>query len=339
MIKRVLSFIVLIVFCSIGTVQFVYAWTNDGIGVSLSTTSSSKISKLASDGQGGAFIVWENSLSGNKDIYAQSVDSTGKIKWRLNGIVICTTKGDQLNYQIVSDGHGGAVIVWEDNRDSNCDIYAQAIDSTGKVKWDENGIAVCSSANEQNYPCIVNDGQGGAIIAWKDSRNGTPYVYAQSVNSTGKFRWAVNGIAICTVYSTTEPKIVSDLNQGAIIAWFDGRNGDPDLYAQKVNKDGVFQWVTNGVAICTVANEQYDLHITGDEQGGAIMVWMDQRSMGSAIYVQAINSDGYVKWSTNGVFVVSSVKDPGIVSDLQGGAVISWIGDLNSYKHPYVRGD
>jgi hypothetical protein len=49
---------------------------------------------------------------------------------------ICTASGSQYNPQITSDGSGGAIITWEDNREGDSyteDIYAQKIDQDGTL--------------------------------------------------------------------------------------------------------------------------------------------------------------------------------------------------------------
>src|SRR5262245_55141679 len=39
---------------------------------------------------------------------------------------ICTTPDDQYYTTITSDGAGGAIIAWSDNRSGNYDVYAQS---------------------------------------------------------------------------------------------------------------------------------------------------------------------------------------------------------------------
>ena len=47
--------------------------------------------------------------------------------------------------------------------------------------WD--GSTVCTREGDQYRPQLVSDGEGGAIIAWQDSRTGNEDVYAQKVNA------------------------------------------------------------------------------------------------------------------------------------------------------------
>ena len=88
---------------------------------------------MVSDGQGGGIVVWYDFRSGtNSDIYAQRVNGAGLVQWTVDGVAICTAVGDQLVPQIIADGSGGAIMVWEDRRsDVSPDIFAQGISAGG----------------------------------------------------------------------------------------------------------------------------------------------------------------------------------------------------------------
>jgi len=87
--------------------------------------------RIVPDGMGGAFVVWHDRRGGGSDIYMQGIDQAGVAHWTPDGIVVCDAAGDQGKPQIVSDGAGGAIIAWYDDRDTVNDIYAQRVDTTG----------------------------------------------------------------------------------------------------------------------------------------------------------------------------------------------------------------
>ncbi|HMD14657.1 MAG TPA: hypothetical protein VKI62_08535, partial [Bacteroidota bacterium] len=73
--------------------------------------------RLASDGQSGAILVWQDRRGGTIDkIYVQRVSNSGNPLWQQNGIPVAATNGYQYYPQIVADRNGGAFIVWQDNR-------------------------------------------------------------------------------------------------------------------------------------------------------------------------------------------------------------------------------
>jgi len=89
-------YIITLVVClnEIGLTQ--WEWTTNGVSICTASGGQS-YPKILSDGLGGAIITWQDSRSGNYDIYAQRVSSTGVVLWTTNGVSICTASGDQWN--------------------------------------------------------------------------------------------------------------------------------------------------------------------------------------------------------------------------------------------------
>jgi hypothetical protein len=87
-------------------------------------------------------------------------------------------------------------------------------------------------------------------------------------------------------------------------------------------------WVTNGVAVCTMPNTQDTPTIASDEAGGAIVVWRDLRAgVNTDIYAQRVGALGAVSWLADGMPVCTAnntQSSPLIVSDGAGGAIVAW---------------
>lgn len=89
---------------------------------------------ITSDGDGGAIVAWQDARAG-VDIYAQRVSASGAVQWPVNGVPLCTAGTYQMYPTITSNGAGGAIVAWEDNRPPTVhqtDIYAQLIDRLGR---------------------------------------------------------------------------------------------------------------------------------------------------------------------------------------------------------------
>jgi hypothetical protein len=285
---------------------------------------------MVSDGSGGAIITWEDYRGGTtSDIYAQRIDANGVVQWTPDGVAISTALYYQHSPTIVSDGTGGAIITWDDNRSlSSLDIYAQRVDASGVVQWTANGVAISTAAGTQDSPVISSDGSNGAIISWVDSRSGATDIYAQRINASGVIQWTANGVVISSALNNQEwATTVSDGNGGAIVVWRDGRSGvSYDIYVQRINSSGVVQWTTNGVPVSSATNNQDFPILVSDGSSGAIITWEDYRS-GTDIYAQLINATGIVQWTAEGVAISTAANiqtHPAIVSDRNGGAIISW---------------
>jgi len=294
--------------------------------------------RIISDGAGGAILTWAYlpGTPGSTDIYAQRVHSDGTVLWTVNGEEICMAAESQSNPELTGDGSNGAIITWSDSRQGigTSDIYAQKIHAEGTVQWTANGVAVCKNTSSQEWPVIVSDGAGGAIIAWQDTRAENFDIYAQRVNADGEALWTENGIPVCSAASDQQiPDIVSDGEGGAIIVWQDLRNGHSDIYAQRISAPGEKLWEPDGVAACPAAGEQYIPVAISDKAGGVIITWIDNRNDGQGdIYAQRLNASGQVLWNANGTAVCTAPgyqEAPVPVSDGDQGAIIVWADKRN----------
>src|SRR5580765_5662243 len=57
-------------------------------------------------------------------------------------VPVCTAAGPAYNPVAVSDGAGGAIVAWEDNRGPASRIFAQRIKADGTRAWATDGIAI-----------------------------------------------------------------------------------------------------------------------------------------------------------------------------------------------------
>jgi len=306
---------------------------NDSIG-----ESAQKTPKIARVSETYHMIAWADERSGYSDIYAQMVDVDGKAAWDLNGIAVCKAPNNQTSPMIIADNAGGAIIVWEDYRGNDSDIYIQRIGADGKPLWQADGVAVCTAKTAQLAPRLVSDGSGGAIITWYDYRNGRGEdVYAQRIDKNGNALWQPDGISICSLEGTQwYPEIISDDAGGAVIVWTDFRSGrGSDIYGQHINSSGESIWQRDGLPICFAAENQSNPKITGDGGGGMIVVWDDFRNDNFDIYAQKISSGGTPIWALNGVQITKGEQNeekPAVTSSSGSGVFVCWVSRIGDYS-------
>ena len=307
--------------------------------------------RAISDGAGGAIVVWgdnRNEYPGG-DIYAQRVDASGQVLWTVDGIPICTAINVQAYPDICSDGAGGAIITWRDSRNyssTGVDIYAQRINASGVAQWTSNGVVICAESGDQMDPRIISDGSGGAIITWTDYRNSTTAwdIYAQKINASGVKQWTPGGVGYLAMTAQTSPTLVSDGLGGAIIAWQDYYNGtdDIDIRALRITSSGQFAWTPTNTWVCGAGGNQIGPLAVSDGAGGAIIVWTDYRNGTSNpdIFIDRIDVNGASKWTAWGKPVCTAVDrqiGPDIVSDVFGGAIITWMDERSDTSDIYAQ--
>lgn len=274
-------------------------WAADGVPICVAA-GSQQYPFIVPDGAGGGVIAWTDARNGssNRDIYTQRVDANGNRLWTTNGVALCNAANDQTSAAIASDGSGGAIVAWDDQRSAE-KIYAQRISSTGGVQWTADGVAMTNASGE-TLPSIVVDGAGGAIVAWVDFSHyptSQADIRAQRISSAGGAQWTASGVPVCDFSGTqTSPVVTTDGAGGAIVAWADYRvdGTNADVYARRVNSAGTVLWssATKGTPVSTAVETQYLPMIATDGSGGAIVTWQDMRNGTTDIYAQRILSDG-----------------------------------------------
>ena len=333
---RFLALLVSVTVATLGAIQAHAQWAPNGVGAGVADNDQLNAA-VCPDGKGGAIIVWADARGTpySFDIYAQRVNANGQPLWATNGVPICTAAGDQTLPVVTPDGASGAIIAWEDFRhNDDDDVYAQRVDSLGTLQWLATGVPVCTDTNGiQTAIQIVGDNAGGAIVVWEDYRNFSPDVFAQRLNAAGAPQWTVNGRAVCSADEEQfTPQAVADGAGGAVITWFDARDFDFDIYAQRINNAGTSLWTANGVKVCGASGTQSSPVIASDGASGAVIAWEDFRDdiFSFDVYVQRVNASGTRLWLLDGVPLVDNDFDqvtPAIASDGAGGAIVSWQDD------------
>jgi hypothetical protein len=301
-------------------------WPSAGV-LLCSAANDQHMAVVAPDGSGGAIAAWIDGRVG-RDVYAARVLPSGTLDpaWPVNGRAVCT--GNYVPVvRIVTDGSGGALIVWQDERSaSGDDVYAQHISGNGILdpNWASNGTAVCAATGFQYSPAVVSDGAGGALVAWEDPRSGASDIYAHHVTPIGvDLAWPVNGRAVCTAAGGQYASMmVSDGIGGMIVGWSDQRSSPNDLYAARVTSTGTIDpsYPINGSPVRTSPSTiSFTPAIAGDGAGNAILVWGDNRNGTRDIFAQRLARHGRLGMPEAEIV---SVKD--VVNDQGGRVKVSW---------------
>jgi hypothetical protein len=328
------------------------AWpTNPAINAPVSVASGAQLGPVAApDSCGGMIVAWRDVPSSGPTLaYVQRVDALGQPRWTLNGFAVApTASGSESAPSICSDGAGGAFVTWAEQRlaVNGDDVYLQHALSIGMVDpaWPVDGLLLTNLPANQQFPEIVADGVGGAIVVWADDNGGSVDLrhdlYAQRVSPTGTMIWAVNGMPLVVAQGdqllsglgNAKPHVLaSDGGGGVIAAWEDSRTGVKQAMGQRLSAPtGAPMWTPGGVAVAPTLTDQTRFEICADG-ARAILTWEDNRSGPlSDIYAQALSPGGVPLWAPSGNPVCTAVDlqfFPHAVTDGLGGAIIAWADD------------
>ena len=139
------------------------AWPADGRALCTAAGNQSN-PNIVADGAGGAIVTWQDTRSGNFDIYAQHVLASGSPDpaWPADGRALCTAANSQGAPTLVADGAGGAIVAWQDYRSGTSnDIYAQRVARFGYLGTPEAEIVSVKD--------VPNDQGGKVKLSWNAS--------------------------------------------------------------------------------------------------------------------------------------------------------------------------
>ena len=286
-------------------------------------------SPALSSGPDGKFVVvWADTRSGN-NIYARRFDSGGNplgVSFKVNH-----DDGSKLHTSPkVSVGlSGNFVMVWEDFRDMDADIYAQRFDSSG-TELGENILVNLDSLNEDQYTPTVSMGQNDRfMVAWVDLRYGDEAIFARSFS----FDHPLGDTVLFSISSDTSsvvqecPQIISDTLGRFTIAWTDYSLSPPAVYAQRFDSLGEAQGDRIIISNLQTTGERHTLSLSGTPSGSFVVAWMDKQAGNYDIYAQTVTSDGFL-YGTNLLLnddqMGANQNLPRIATRPDGGFVVVW---------------
>jgi hypothetical protein len=258
--------------------------------------------------------------------------------------------GPRIPTNIIPDGRGGAIIIWEDftkgfqvgdpNNPEN-EMYVQRIDRTGKRLWDTSGVAIrefIAKAGIGDFQ-IVTDDHETYMISWFDQRE-TWQWYVQRIDLNGQIAFEKNGrpIPIESKAFNNLRRIVSDGKGGMFMARYRSA-GEGGTVVDKIKKDGNFPWPIGGISVYT--GGPFDM--INDGHGGAIIAGVyftsPSPSNDAEGRIQRIDSSGQLLWKKAGkIYTLDADVEtfPAIVSDGDGGALVAWDDTTNGKRARYV---
>ncbi|MBN1970540.1 MAG: T9SS type A sorting domain-containing protein [Candidatus Delongbacteria bacterium] len=147
--------------------------------------------------------------------------------------------------------------------------------------------------------------------------------------------WQEDGVPIRQGVNIEWSRASANLSDGTMIyVWSDTRNGERDLFAQKISSDGSKLWGTEGIRINGAIDRQEDPVVIETNDGGAIIAWVDFRNnIDGDIYAQRVTTNGDLLWAVDGVelCMADDVQiSLNIVSDDNNGAYVIWEDARNS---------
>jgi hypothetical protein len=332
------------------------AWTANGAPVG-PFASIQHTPVMASDGAGGAFVVWEDWRAGNNThTFVQHLSPRGATSpgWPGEGLMLASG-GYRDHPVVIADGAGGAYVADDGTatfgvggfgRDR---IYHVGAGALAAASWPADGLTATGEPNgiaggvHGDYlPNLALDGAGGLFVAWtfRDRFFDNVRVIRYDPGGIVAPGWPGYGNDAAPSYLIEAPSAAcADGAGGALVALQDGTEY---ILVTRFDAGGtkLAGWP---VRVTASMDGQSAPGIVSDGAGGAIVAWQDHRDATTErTFVQHLLGNGATApdWPVEGLALSPSASDAGvrraanydttltrfssIAADGAGGAYVAW---------------
>jgi hypothetical protein len=243
---------------------------------------------VALNGAGGAWVAWQKDAGDGTRIQAQIITPSGSRALASSIAVSGASEDGYTNPDIISDGVGGAYIVWEQHYGS-WRIYAQRVDAYGRGLWATDGIAMNAGiSGDQIDPRVMDAGSGNIMVTWLLEYHGSlPSAHAQKLDPGGTILWDPDVTLILPDAYNGDLDVACDGSGGVMaVVPKETSPGEVDIYGQSINTFGrpaapepVIERVTDvpgdqgGSVRITIGSSDRDRLDQGPEQVSSYDVW------------------------------------------------------------------
>lgn len=256
-------------------------------------------------------VAWEDRRNGtNTLIYGARVGADGSVL-DPDGVLIGTMPTNRnQNYPRIASRTGDVLVVWQDQRFYNSDVYGRLVGIDG-TPLGGSDFCICSETNNQHLPAVAW-GASNFLVAWEDYRNDHDAwdytdIYGARVSSNGTLIDGTSlSIGVLGGTYQREPAVAWG-ETNFLVAWEDTRNTWYDIYATRVSGSGQIVDPSH-FAVTSVTNNQWDPCVTW---GGTnfLVAWMDwRRGATTDIYAARVSNAGR-SLDTNGILIAAGAGD------------------------------
>lgn len=246
--------------------------------------------RTAPDGQGGAFVIWEdirNSLDWETAIQHIGADGEVASGWPEDGIVLSVDPvhddpwmpPNSAFSMVTPDGFGGAIVTWNDLTATHGYLQGQRVAADGTLLWDQTangGTAYVNFhlAEDWDMPhTMCPDGAGGAYYARATTR-----AHLLHITAGGYDDWMLDLGSMDYSNYGAAPDVIPDGLGGALVAWeATWTAGGSDIQTQHVDIHGNVLQGESGVLLTDDPYAQHSAKIARDGGVGGIVNWIDAR--------------------------------------------------------------
>jgi len=249
-------------------------------------------------------VAWEDNRNGATDVYLQILDQNGT-RLLASDLQISTSTDADYSPALAFDSLDNLYVVWIESGSSQ-DIYLSKFDLNGNLLLGP--IALKNSADQETTPKIIFDAADNLYLS-----------YTLEIGGIKNARIAMYDSALTQFWDSkpnTASSSVSRFNgqlarSGSTMfsIWNDERNGDKDLYAQKIDASGTPLWTNDlKVNIGLDSADQVGPGLAVRSTLTAVGAWTDNRNNKQEIFATEFTDPGALSGVANVPLVIVGTK-------------------------------
>lgn len=259
-------------------------WPADGISLQACECSPGDATLLASDGRAGLFLAWtemRERLSDLKVSYISELAGTARTWTAVSKAVPPHAVQLDDHPELVTDGLGGVIAVWADERSLDggtgrdlTDTFGQRMTSSAQEVWTpaaQGNHPIAAGPGYQMNPHVMGDGKGGAFFSWNEQG---PFAATsgrvQHLDSRGRVApgWPVGGRALGLEVAS----LIPDLESSPFAIWTDSSGA----YLQRFEPRSSAEPSLAVPYFLGPMAGRTNVRIASDGRGGAFMAWEER---------------------------------------------------------------
>jgi hypothetical protein len=226
-----------------------------------------------------------------EDIAGQRVNTDGTLAGPR--FAISAPVHDQMQTAVAYNSTDGEyLVVWQDRRAGNLDIYGQRLDLDGTLLGDN--FAICSNSAGQLYPAVAyNLDTNQYMVVWEDRRSDAD-IYGQRVNADGSLDGAEVPIAGAGATGRHRPQVAFNPISGEYLVVYVYAEENNNVRGRRVPAAANPSTPEIDIATGTTDQNYPDVACRTLEPGGGgyLVVWRDTDSTQSDVKGQRLNASG-----------------------------------------------
>jgi hypothetical protein len=315
-------------------------WTNDSLNNTIicNAAGDKGVPKISSLSDEGCYISWYGG-AGNYNINLQRLDYEGMVLWQENGIVVSDHPQETwvTDFDMKTDNTDNAVIVFNDIRHGNWDVFVYKVSPAGEQLFGADGQAAGDNPTADMTPRVCVTSDNAVIVAWMREAGDYLNVVMQKFDSEGNKLWETGGRELSVAGASVKWPYLQPTDDGGFILGYFVETGPywaPDklMYAMRYDADGNALW-GSPAELCgaTGITAWDDYKAITDGNNGMIGFWQDDVDNNTLFNsaVQHLRSDGSLAFPANGVQVATTssfhhyyIYATGLTSD--GAIMVFW---------------